>query len=147
MNWRSYTGSFPWVPQFEGMTASGEGHADGLKMGAVGGAAGVRFDGYIEAPADGKYTFFLSSDGGAEVRLHEATVIDADFGYAGGREVSAEIVLKAGKHPFHLSYAKRPGAAGAAALQLSWSGPGIEKGAVPATAFSSEATTGGSSGK
>lgn len=138
LNWREYAGKFPWVPQFEGLAVSGEGNADGLKLDVAKDAAGVRFDGFIEAPADGKYTFFLSADGGAELRLHEATVIDADFGYAGGREVSAEIVLKAGKHPFHLSYARRAGAAGAPALQLSWSGPGIEKVVVPASAFTSE---------
>jgi hypothetical protein len=139
LDWRAYAGSFPWVPQFAGLASSGEGHADGLKIDAAGGAAAVRFDGFIEAPAEGKYTFYLSSDGGAEVRLHEATVIDADFGYAGGREVSAEIVLKAGRHPFHLSYARRAGAAaGTPALQLSWSGPGFEQRVVPAGAFSSE---------
>jgi hypothetical protein len=139
LDWRAYAGSFPWVPQFEGMTASGEGRAEALKLDVAKGAAGLRFDGYIEVPADGKYTFYLSSDGGAEMRLHEATVIDADFGYAGGREVLAEIVLKAGRHPFHLAYARRAGAAGAAALQLSWSGPGFEKRVVPAAAYSSEA--------
>jgi hypothetical protein len=142
LNWRAYAGSFAWVPQFDGLSATGEGHADDVKIDVAGGAAGVRFDGFIEAPADGRYTFFLSSDGGAEVRLHEATVIDADFGYAGGREVSAEIVLKAGRHPFHLAYARRIGAAGAPALQLSWSGPGFEKRAIPAGAFLSEAAAG-----
>jgi hypothetical protein len=141
LNWRAYAGPFPWVPQFDALTATGAGRADELKVDAAGGAAGVRFDGYIEAPADGRYTFSVAGDGGVVMRLHEATVIDADFGYTGGREVSATIVLKAGRHPFHLSYARRSGAtADAPALTLQWSGPGFEKRPVPAGAFSNEVT-------
>ena len=53
----------------------------------------------LVAPADGDYTFYLSTDTGALLRIHDATVIDADYGYVGGKEVSGMIKLKAGLHP------------------------------------------------
>jgi hypothetical protein len=68
--------------------------------------------------------------------VHEATVIDADYGYAGGKEVAGEILLKAGRHPIHLAYARRAGASGALGVRLEWSGPGVERGAIPARVFS-----------
>jgi hypothetical protein len=71
------------------------------------------------------------------LRVHEATVIDADFGYVSGSEKSGIIRLKSGKHPFRLYYVgsdlntgKTPGA-----LKLAWSGPGIAKQTVPAQAL------------
>jgi hypothetical protein len=94
---------------------------------------GLKFAGYIKVPSDGDYTFYLSADTGALLRLHEATVIDADFGYAGGTERSGAIKLKAGYHPLLLSYARR--AKGTPSLNLEWSGPGFTKQPVPASAF------------
>src|SRR5699024_8810528 len=50
----------------------------------------VEYAGLIEVPETGTYTFILQTDQGAVLRLHEATVIDADRGYARGCEVSGE---------------------------------------------------------
>ena len=94
---------------------------------------GLLFTGYVIAPVDGDYTLYLSADTGALLRIHDATVIDADYGYVGGTEVSGTIKLKAGLHPFRLYYAR--GATGAPALSFSWSGPGFPKQAIPDSAF------------
>jgi arylsulfatase A-like enzyme len=133
--WRAYAGAWPWVPQFEGMAVARESVVEGVKV--EGTEGGGRLDGLIEVPADGKYTFYLSAEGGgAELRVHEATVVDADYGYSGGKEVSGDILLKAGRHPIHLAYARRAGAGGAPGVRLEWSGPGVERGAIPARALS-----------
>jgi hypothetical protein len=95
---------------------------------------GVLFTGYISVPADGDYTIYLTADTGALLRIHEATVIDADFGYVGGTEKSGTIKLKKGLHPFRLYYARA--AAGKPLLKLYWNGPGIKKQAIPETMFS-----------
>jgi hypothetical protein len=139
VRWRALAGAFPWVPRDDPSAKATEGTAERPALSEQAREGAVVFEGYIEAPADGRYTFALSTDGGALLRLHEATVIDADHGYTSGQEVTGEIVLKAGKHPFRLTCARRPGGAGAApSLRLEWSGPGIEKQPIPAGAFSRE---------
>jgi len=131
--WRGYEGTWAWVPQFEGMAVARESVVEGVKV--EGSQSGGRFDGFVEVPADGKYTFYLTADGGAELRVHEATVIDADYGYVSGKEVAGEILLKAGRHPIHLACARR-GASGAAGVKLEWSGPGVEREEIPGRALS-----------
>ena len=91
------------------------------------------FSGYLNIPQDGDYTFFLRADTGAVLRIHDATVIDADFGYRGGEEASGSIRLQAGLHPFRLYYAR--GAKASPSLDFSWSGPQISKEVIPAGAF------------
>ena len=78
---------------------------------------GLEYTGYLNVPADGTYTFYLTTDSRAFLRLHDAALIDADFGYAGGTEVSATIPLKAGYHALRLAYAH---GAVAAAFHARW---------------------------
>jgi hypothetical protein len=84
-------------------------------------------------PADGTYTFYLTADSRAFLRIHDASVLDADFGYLGGTEVSASINLMAGRHGFRLSYAR--GTGGTPALSLQWSSASITKQAIPTNAL------------
>jgi hypothetical protein len=135
VTWKRYDGAFPWTPQFDAMQATSTGHADrpSVEGREAGKDFGMFFSGFIEAPTDGSYTFSVTSDGGTLLRLHEATVIDGDFGHKAGQEVSSSILLKKGRHPFRLYYTHRAGPA--PVLTLEWSGPGIERQAVGATAF------------
>jgi hypothetical protein len=94
---------------------------------------GMLFSGYLKVPADGEYTFHLKADTGALLRMHDATVIDADFGYEPGREKTGAIRLQAGLHSFRLYYAHRGSAAPGLALQ--WSRPSSPKEDIPADAF------------
>jgi hypothetical protein len=136
LSWNSFAGSFPWVPQFDAMepTVRGVSAQPDLSGQAADKAGGCLYTGLIEAPADGRYTFSIVADSGALLRIHEATVIDADFGYKAGEEANGSILLKAGLHPIRLYYAHRSSTP--AQLRLEWSGPGIAKQIVPATAFS-----------
>ena len=135
VTWQAFTGAFPWVPQLDAMTPASTGQADrpDIAVRPRDNNCGLLFSGYLQIPADGKYTFSLATDTGALLRIHEATVIDADFGYKRGTELSESILLKAGKHPLRLYYVRR--AEGTPSLSLQWSGPGIEKQPVPASAF------------
>ena len=60
-------------------------------------------------------------------------MIDADYGYTGGAEVSGVIRLKAGLHPFRLYY--RRGNADSPSLTFKWSNPAGLKSEVPASAL------------
>jgi hypothetical protein len=81
----------------------------------------------------GAYTFRLVTDTGALLRIHQATVIDADHGYTGGSVRSGSILLAVGLHPLTLTsihhQLKDP------QLTLSWSGPNLPEQPIPADAF------------
>jgi hypothetical protein len=135
VTWQAYEGDYPWVPDFETLksVASGvEGRPD-LSKRTRDDNVGMFFTGFLNAPRDGDYTFYLEADTGALLRIHDATVIDADFGYVGGQEVSGGIRLRAGLHSFRLYYAR--GSKGTPSLKFSWSGPGIAKEIIPESAF------------
>ncbi len=135
VEWRAYEGNFPWVPDFETLksVAVGTEAQPDLSQRTRDDDVGMFFTGNLNIPQDGDYTFYLEADTGALLRIHDATVIDADFGYRGGQEVSGSIRLQAGLHPFRLYYARRD--KGTPALKFSWSGPGISKENIPDDVF------------
>ena len=135
VEWKAFEGNYPWVPDFEILTPKVSGTADhpDLNKRTRDNNVGLFFTGYLNVPRDGEYTFYLKADTGAELRVHDATVIDADFGYRGGEEVSGAIRLKAGLHSFRLYYVRRD--KGAPSLEISWSGPQIAKEPVSAANF------------
>ncbi|MBM3878777.1 MAG: hypothetical protein FJ387_03520 [Verrucomicrobia bacterium] len=135
VEWRSYTGSYPWVPEWSSVTpaASGETDAVTLAVRPRDREFGLLFTGYLAAPVDGDYTFYLSANLGALLRVHEATVIDADFGYVAGTERRGSIRLQAGLHPYRLYFLQ--GTNGSAALEWSWSGPGFPQQPLPLSAL------------
>ena len=87
---RAYAQGFPWVPELTALTNSSGGTTNRPMLGVRprDNDVGLLFTGYIVAPADGDYTFYLSADTGALLRIHDAMVIDADFGYVSGSEIS-----------------------------------------------------------
>lgn len=134
IEWKAYDGSFPWVPQVAALdpAESGKAKRPVIEVREKDNQA-LYFEGYLNIPSDGSYTFFLSTDTGGLLRIHEAAVIDADFGYTGGTEREGKIRLKAGLHPFRLYYVRRT--KGKSSLKLQWSGPGISKQPVPTDVF------------
>jgi hypothetical protein len=135
VEWKAYAQVFPWVPELDTLTSTSSGTTNlpTLAVRPRDNDIGLLFAGYILAPADGIYTFYLSADSGALLRIHDATVIDDDYGYVGGTEAEGMIKLKAGLHPFRLLYARRE--TGSPALAFSWSGPGFGKQPIPESAF------------
>jgi hypothetical protein len=93
-------------------------------------ADGVFYSGLLKVPVDGEYAFSLEANAGALLRIHDATVIDADFGYPGGQMREGRIRLQAGLHPFRLYWLRK--SSGTPFLKFYWSGPGIAKEIVPA---------------
>ena len=135
VHWKAVSGDFPWVANIEALKPLAEGMvplpdpkaAKGARQGAM------LFEGFIDVPQDGDYTFYLSADAGALMRLHGATLVDADYGYQPGTERSATVRLRAGLHPFRLFYLLKRTTD--PKLELQWTGPGINKQVVPASRF------------
>lgn len=125
IQWQYYQGSYPWVPNYATLASirSGQSATINADVTSLTPGSGLRIAGYLQVPTDGEYTFQLGTDTGAVLRVHEATVIDADFGYKAGAIKTATIRLQAGLHPVTLHY--RHGLAGSPVLALQWSGPGF----------------------
>ncbi|MEP2777200.1 MAG: sulfatase-like hydrolase/transferase [Luteolibacter sp.] len=131
LDYRGFEGSYPWVPDFTPLTSAVNGSSNGIDLGVRSrdSEIGLEYKGYLNVPTAGTYTLYLSTDSRAFLRLHDANIIDADYGYTGGTEVSATVNLSAGKHPLRLGYIR--GTGGTPQLTLKWSGPGIAKEEIP----------------
>jgi arylsulfatase A-like enzyme len=131
----AFEGAFPWVPDFTTMAAATRGNCTGIDLGirTRDDNIGLVYTGYLAVPADGTYTLYLSTDSRAFLRIHDASVLDADFGHAGGAEIAASINLMAGPHALRLSYAR--GTEGTPALSLKWSSASIAKQEIPTSAL------------
>jgi len=133
--WQSYTGTWPWVPDLtaQAAVANGQTTSTDLSVRPSDDDFGVLYSGYLRVPADGTYTFYLTTDTGAFVRLHDLQLLDADKGYTAGSEITTTLPLKAGLHPIQFHY--RHGETPSRALNLKWSSSAIAKQDVPASAY------------
>lgn len=162
LRWRAWYRAFDWVPDFRQLeeTPAATGATDTLDVLSVkagsSGQKGVELTGYLTVPATGEYKFYLRTDSNAGskafVRLHDMQLIDADYAYTPGTEVSSNaregvssdvqpnavqtVKLTAGVHPIRIGYV---GNAASSSLSLQWEGPETNgKEAIPASAFSYE---------
>ncbi len=135
VEWRAYETDAPWVPRLDDLRpcAQGTNALPSIAVSPRRGDVALLFTGLIEVPEDGEYRFHLTADTGALLRIHDATVIDADAGYVSGSEAIGAIRLEAGKHPFRLYYARRD--ARQPHLDFQWSRADRPKQLIPATAF------------
>jgi hypothetical protein len=138
VHWQAYEGKFPWVPDFSLLPAVASGTVDfpqpDLLMRRE--ETGLYFTGYLQIPSNGNYAFQVETDGGAVLRIHDATVIDADFDQPNHQARSGNVRLQAGLHPFRLYYSR--GSEYGGLLKFYWSGPGIVKELIPASVFGHE---------
>ncbi len=138
LNYAAYEGTWPWVPDVAALVPAATGRTGGvdLSMRTRDDNIGMQFSGYVEAQQTGEYTFYMTSDSGALLWLHDANVIDDDYNHDGS-EVSGTIRLARGLHPIRIAYAH---GTGAHVLDVLYEGPGISKQAIPASALFVTAT-------
>jgi hypothetical protein len=84
---------------------------------------GYRFQGYIDVPKDGIYTFYLASNDGSRLFIDGKELIENDANHSTVEEPGS-VGLKAGLHQIMVKYFQ---CGGGKALKLSWSGPGMVK--------------------
>jgi alpha-L-fucosidase len=128
-----HEGDWSKLPDFESLAAVKEGFCENVSLVVRGRDEhfGLRFSGYVEVPATGLYTFFVDSDDGSRLFIGDELVVDND-GLHSAHEVGGEIALEAGLHPVTIDFFQRTGGI---TLDVSYSGPGIEKQSIPARAF------------
>lgn len=88
---------------------------------------GLVFQGMINVPKDGIYTFYTHSDDGSTLKIHDQLVVDND-GPHGPQERQGQVALKAGYHPIQVHYFE---AGGGETLSVMLEGPGMEKQEIP----------------
>jgi predicted alpha-1,2-mannosidase len=86
------------------------------------------FSGYIKIPADGIYTFYLTTNDGGRLYIDEALLINND-GLHPAAERYEQIPLKAGLHSISVQYFQE---GGTNFFKVNWAGPDIEKGEISA---------------
>jgi len=83
----------------------------------------IIWTGFLHVPANGDYTFCVSTDDGSRLYVDGALLVD-HWGHHGKEERSATTTLNAGEHAVELRYYEDYGWA---AAHLEWSGPGIAR--------------------
>jgi PA14 domain/Putative Ig domain len=97
----------------------------------------MRFTGFLYAPTNGGYTFYLKSDDGSKLWLDNAPLINNDGAHA-ATELAAATSLAAGFHALRVEYFQ---AGGGQTLGVGWSGPGFGKQPIPDAALFLTAAT------
>lgn len=87
---------------------------------------GFRWHGMIHVPEDGTYTFWTNSDDGSHVWIDGVHVVD-NGGNHGMKVVEGSIDLDAGRHAIEINFYEQGGGEG---MELTWAGPGIERGPI-----------------
>jgi hypothetical protein len=90
-------------------------------------AFGYNFDGFINVPETGVYTFWLEANDGAILYINNRLIIDNDGGHR-AQVLDSKIGLKKGWHPVKVDYCQ---AGLAKSLVLEWEGPGVARQVVP----------------
>jgi len=87
----------------------------------------LQFEGYIDIPSAGTYTFYLNSDDGSKMWIDNSLLVDNDGSHA-VVEVSASTTLTKGMHKIEVGYFNNTGKK---VFNVNWSGPGISKQEIP----------------
>lgn len=136
-----FEGSWGKLPDFDAFKPVGSGVAPDFNLKPLlrrDDHVGLRFRGYVEAPKDGIYTFYTTSDDGSRLRIGRALVVDND-GTHPAVEAFGAIALRKGKHALTVEWFE---AGGEESLEVHWEGPGFSKRSIPPDALSHVPPTG-----
>ena len=131
INYSVYEGEWSKIPEFDGVKSTSSGTVKDFDISSKQGSDnyGFVFDGLIKIPADGIYSFYISSDDGSKLFIDDKILVDND-GLHGIVEKSNEIPLAKGYHAIKVLFFERNGGD---ALQVQWKGPGFADQAIPAS--------------
>ncbi|WP_020529836.1 PA14 domain-containing protein [Flexithrix dorotheae] len=122
-----YEGEFTEIPDFSELKAVKSGVTYSLNVDSLSGNRenhyAFLFEGYVDVPEDGVYTFYLYSDDGSKLSIGNDLVVDNDGSHS-AKPKSGQIALAKGKHPLKLSYFED---FLGQTLKISWEGPSLEK--------------------
>ncbi|MCU0428382.1 MAG: PA14 domain-containing protein [Cytophagaceae bacterium] len=129
-----YKGTFSLLPNFNTLTSLRSGNSVQINLSTIGADAdpfAVRYNGYIDVPYHGTYTFFTNSKDGSKLLIGSQLVVSND-GLHALQERSGNIYLQKGKHAITIEYFSN---GVSPSLSASYRGPGITKRVIPASAL------------
>ncbi len=135
LRYTSYEGKWDSLPRFNAIPPVKQGLAGTPALDSLPTRAneyGLRFEGWINIPETGVYSFYTVSDDGSRLYIDDQMIVDND-GCHGDLERSGDRALAAGKHAFRLDYFQN---GSGQTLQVFIKGPHMEKQLMPAALFS-----------
>jgi len=135
--YEGYSGSWGQIPNFTSIKPTVNGTTEKFDVGLAKreNNFGLRFQGYLEIPQDGTYSFSTRSDDGSRLVIGKTIVVNND-GIHAPQAAMGSIHLKKGKHGLTVEFIQ---GGGGAELSVTWEGPGIGAGAIPGKALSHRA--------
>lgn len=118
-----YEGNWSSLPDFSALTPVKTGSLLSLSLNVAGRTNdnfGIRYTGYLKAPEDGEYTFYLTSDDGSRFSIGTTQIVANQC----DPETNGKIYLQAGYHPFTFDFFEGQVTE---SFALMWSGPGLSK--------------------
>ncbi|MBC7529784.1 MAG: DUF1553 domain-containing protein [Chthonomonadaceae bacterium] len=127
LHYRYFHGAFATLPNFDKLKP--------VKTGTLSSFVDLRprsqeenfafvFEGTLNVPKAGDYTFLLDSDDGSRLIVNGKTLCEKNMGGGQGVEMHGKLSLPAGRVPFRLEYFQGGSVFG---LTVAWSGPGFAR--------------------
>jgi plastocyanin len=124
LGFKLYLGDWTNLPDFSALKPHREGPVSDKKMAinleGMSEHFGIRWDGRVEAPADGFYLFTMSSDDGSRLFVDGKAVIENDGIHSGGDLKVGRVKLPKGPHTVRVDYFEQ---SGEEEIYLGWAGP------------------------
>ncbi|RAW01342.1 fibronectin type III domain-containing protein [Pseudochryseolinea flava] len=95
------------------------------------------YEGFINIPTTGSYTFYLQSDEGSALYVNNVLVVNHDGTHGCSEKTGTPISLSAGSYPIRALYFEKTSGQ---CLTVRWAGPGIAKAEIPDAAFKDAVT-------
>jgi hypothetical protein len=147
LNYKYYEGDFDVLPDYSTLTPVKTGKTANVDISnrtpGVNDHFAFIWDGYINLPSAGSYTFETISDDGRKFyfnipySVNGSSIVNNDGLHAPNSATGTVAVPSAGKYPISITFFKKDGGE---TMQLYWTGPGITRQLVPDTAFSNTNT-------
>jgi len=138
--YKYYNGSWSSLPNFSSLTPTKSGVSANVDISPRTQSDNYAFlwEGYINIPVSGTYTFETYSDDGSKLYIDQpygpnATALVNNDGTHTATSKSASVTLNAGPHQIALTYFERTGSG--EIMQLYWKGPNIDRQQIPAVYF------------
>ena len=118
-----YEGTWSSMPDFSKLVAVKAGTLSSLSLavpGRISDNFGIHYSGYLNAPVDGEYKFYMTADDGSRLMIDGVEIVANQC----QPETTGSIILRAGYHPFTIDFFEIQVTE---SLTLRWSGPSLTK--------------------
>jgi len=107
--YKVYKTNTPWLANVNTLEAVGKGNIKTISVNQINFEKDSNIcliKGFLKIPENGTYTFALNASNKSYLRIHDISVIDADYGYKGGKVLENNLRLQKGYHPITITFKK-----------------------------------------